>query len=332
MLLRAGDLARGFEAHRWRFRAKQSPMPAIPFPDWEGEPIAGKRLAIFHEQGCGGTLQFVRYVPMAVARGARVTLFAPPALLELLRASLPGVEVTELLPDGDAAFDFKVAMLCLPRLFGTTLDTVPAEPYLLADPAAAAAWSRRLAALPGLKVGLVWTGAGRSYNAHRSLTLAQFAPLAAVPGIQFVSLQVGLAAEAKKPPAGFSLIDWSDEIRNFADTAALVAGLDLVITVDTSVAHLAGGLGRPERQSLVSDRAAVSPVCGAGVGARRRRGRRGAADVCVTGQHSGRRQPRRLTSGFLIGKRGRYCARPAGNPAHRLAASAATTSISTSSP
>jgi tetratricopeptide (TPR) repeat protein len=259
-LLRAGDLARGFEDYRWRFRipgARPTRPDWLACPDWEGEPIAGKRLVVFVEQGYGDTLQFVRYVPMAQALGARVTLFVPPTLTRLLRASLPGVEVVDRLPE-TAVFDYQAPMLCLPRIFRTTLDTIPAAtPYLLADPAAAASWARRLAALPDLarpglarpelKVGLVWAGGKeQSYDARRSLKLDQFAPLAAIPGIQFVSLQLGEPAEeAKAPPAGLKLADWTGEISDFADTAALIANLDLVITVDTSAAHLAGALGKP---------------------------------------------------------------------------------------
>jgi tetratricopeptide (TPR) repeat protein len=251
-LLRAGDLARGFQAYRWRFRINAA-RPAIACPEWEGEPIAGKRLAIFHEQGAGDTLQFVRYVPMALARGAQITLLVPPVLARLLRASLPGVEVVDRLPNS-AVFDFQAPMLSLPALFGTTLDTVPARtPYLTVDPAEAASWAQRLAALPDLtqpdlKVGLVWAGSKMptSYDARRSLKLAQLAPLAALPGIRFVSLQIGEpAAEAKTPPTGLQLTDWTSEIRDYADTAALIANLDLVITVDTSVAHLAGALDKP---------------------------------------------------------------------------------------
>ena len=254
-LLRAGDLARGFEAYRWRFHiggARPARPDWLTCPDWEGEPIAGKRLVIFVEQGYGDTLQFVRYVPMAQALGAQVTLFVPPALTRLLRASLPGVEVVDRLPE-TTVFDYQAPMLCLPRIFGTTLDTIPAAtPYLLADPCAVAAWAQRLAARPGLtrpglNIGLVWAG-GReqSYDARRSLKLDQFAPLATIPGVRFVSLQLGEPAdEAKMPPAGLDLVDWTGEISDFADTAALIANLDLVIAVDTSAAHLAGALGRP---------------------------------------------------------------------------------------
>jgi hypothetical protein len=248
-LLRGGDLLRGFEAFRGYFQqyGRREELAAITCPDWEGEPIAGKRLVIFADDGYGDSLQFARYVPMALARGAHVTLLVPSPLLRLLRASLPGIEVVDRLP-GTAAFDFQASMRSLPGLFGTTLETIPAQtPYLLADQAAAAAWSRRLAALPGLKVGLVWAGArGRPFDARRSLAPAQLAPLAAVPGIQLVNLQIGESAEASQASLdGLRLVDWTDEIRDFADTAALVADLDLVVTVDTAMAHLAGALGRP---------------------------------------------------------------------------------------
>jgi hypothetical protein len=195
---------------------------------------------------------------MALARGAQVTLLVPPVLARLLRMSLPGVEVVDSLPK-TAAFDFQAPMLSLPAIFGTTLDAVPDSiPYLIADQAEAASWARRLAALPGparpglsrpgLNIGLVWAGGSKpsSYDGRRSLGLAQLAPLAAVSDIRFVSLQIGEpAAQAKAPPAGMHLVDWTNEIHDYADTAALVAGLDLVITVDTSVAHLAGALGKP---------------------------------------------------------------------------------------
>ncbi len=253
--LLAGDLAAGFAEYRWRWRLSgvERERPRIGCPEWEGEPLAGQRLLIFAEQGFGDTLQFVRFVPRAATLGAGVTLLVEAPLVKLLAASLPGVEVVDRLPE-NAAFDAQAAMLCLPRLLGVTLDTVPADtPYLAADPAASAGWARRLAALPGRKVGLVWAGASRRHepaaaaiDARRSLRLAQLAPLASAPGVQFVSLQIGEpAAEASAPPRGLQLVDWTGELGDFADTAALVAGLDLVISVDTSVAHLAGALGRP---------------------------------------------------------------------------------------
>jgi tetratricopeptide (TPR) repeat protein len=251
-----GDLAAGFEEYRWRWKAKGAYQhrPRTAYPEWEGELLAGKRLLVFTEQGFGDTLQFVRFVPRLAAAGADVTLLVEPPMVRLLGASLPRVTVTDQISP-DAAFDAQAAMLCLPRLLGgVTLETIPAAtPYLIADPAGSSRWGERLAALPGRKVGLVWAGASRRDNpaataidARRSLRLEQLAPLAAAWDVRFVSLQIGEpAVEAQSPPPGLRLVDWTSELGDFADTAALVASLDLVITVDTSVAHLAGALGRP---------------------------------------------------------------------------------------
>ena len=157
---------------------------------------------------------------------------------------------------GDAlgAFDLQCPLMSLPLAFGTTLETIPAAvPYLHADPRAAARWRARLAALPGVKIGLVWAGNPRSFNwiaaemdRRRSIALARFAPLASVGGISLISLQKDAAgAQAREPPSGMTIHDWTDELTDFADTAALVQALDLVIGVDTSVVHVAGALGKP---------------------------------------------------------------------------------------
>jgi hypothetical protein len=144
-------------------------------------------------------------------------------------------------------------MMSLPLAFGTTLESIPADPWLHADPDRAAEWTRRLATLPGRKIGLVWAGSPRPSNpyAHaadrrRSISLDHLAPLAAIPGISLISLQKGEpAAQSRTPPEGMLLHDWTDELDDFTDTAALVQALDLVISVDTSVVHLVGGLGKP---------------------------------------------------------------------------------------
>jgi len=151
-------------------------------------------------------------------------------------------------------FDYHCPMMSLPLAFGTTLETIPrAAAYLAADAAATAAWRAQLAAIPGLRVGLCWAGNPRrdhrsahAIDRRRSIALARFAPLAAVTGANFISLQKDEAAvQAAAPPAGLSMHDPTDELTDFADTAALIEALDLVITVDTAVAHLAGALGKP---------------------------------------------------------------------------------------
>ena len=252
-LLTLGDLRQGFEEYRWRW---QSPdftevPPAFSCPRWEGEALAGKSILAFCEQGFGDSLQFIRYAARLPRMAARVTVLAPPPLQSLFR-SIPGIEVADACRD---EFDYAIPLMCLPRLFGTELDTIPAEvPYLSPDPAKVADWAGRLGTSSGLtRIGLVWAGdpgkrnlEKRAVDARRSVTLGHFAPLAGTAGVQFVSLQKGEPAkEARHPPQGLPLIDMTADLHDFADTAALIANLDLVISVDTSVAHLAGALGKP---------------------------------------------------------------------------------------
>ena len=253
-LLALGDLARGFDEYRWRWVAPDGPRlkRRLPCPLWEGESLAGKAILIHCEQGYGDTLQFVRFAPLLARAAARVTVLAEPPLVGLLR-SIPGIEVTDRVT-GEAAYDFQTPLLCAPRLLGTTLATIPAQtPYLSADPAKAARWAERLGDDGRLRVGLVWAGGTRNdapslhaIDRRRSVRLEQYTPLGQITGVRFFSLQKdGPAAQARQPPPGLGLTDWTADLHDFSDTAALVAGLDLVITVDTSVAHLAGALGKP---------------------------------------------------------------------------------------
>jgi Flp pilus assembly protein TadD len=252
-LLTAGDLQQGFAELEWRWLSPAMRPHGIPGPQWQGEAPAGRTILIHDEGGFGDTLQFVRYAPMVAALGARVVVQVQAPLLRLIRRSMPQAEVVARgapLPP----FDLHCPMLSLPHCFGTTLGSVPADvPYLRPDPAAARRWAGRLAQATGgrdLCVGLVWAGSSRpempeafAMNQRRSLSLARFAPLASVPHLRFVSLQ--LDAEPVAPPAGMAILDPMAAMTDFDDTAALVANLDLVIAADTAVAHLAGGLGRP---------------------------------------------------------------------------------------
>jgi Glycosyltransferase family 9 (heptosyltransferase) len=164
--------------------------------------------------------------------------------------------VARIVAHGDPLppFDVRIPMMSLPLAFRTTLATIPAElPYLYADPERSAIWRQRLAALPGRKVGLVWAGSplrgllrAEAMDRRRSITLHHYAPLAAIPGLCLISLQKGeTAGQARTPSEGMMLHDWTDELGDYADTAALVDALDLVVSVDTSVVHLAGALGKP---------------------------------------------------------------------------------------
>ncbi|WP_312552796.1 tetratricopeptide repeat protein [Massilia sp.] len=228
--------------------------PRLACPQWRGEELAGRAIVVWPEQGFGDQVQFVRYLPLLKAAGARqVTLVCHDPLLPLLR-NAPGAdrvlaasEVARLGPH-----DYWVFMLSLPMHFRTTLATVPAGiPYLSVDPVRAGCWRARLAGGAEeegrLRVGLVWRGFGGHVNdAHRSLPgLASLAPLWSVPGVSFVSLQRGMDGEPVEADGSRALLDIGAEIADFADTAAIVEALDLVICVDTAVAHVAGALGKP---------------------------------------------------------------------------------------
>jgi tetratricopeptide (TPR) repeat protein len=244
LLLMRGEFGEGLDEYEWRLRSSERTGPRFPVRPWQGESLAGKHIYVQAEQGFGDTLQFVRYLPLLAARGARVSCRMHQELVELMRESLPGINV--LGDRGDPGpHDCDAVLLSLPRLFRTRLETIPAQmPYLRPPADAIARWQKRLAAPGAIKVGLVWAGNPKHSNdMRRSLELKALAPLTAVPGTSFVSLQVGpRAADARKAPA---VRDLSKQLTDFTETAAAVAALDLVITVDTSVAHLAGSLGKP---------------------------------------------------------------------------------------
>ena len=251
-LLVAGRFEEGWREYEWRLHCKDAPThAAMPKPRWNGEPLEGRRILLHGEQGLGDALQFCRYVPLVAARGGRV-LLGLPAPLKRVMSGLPGVErfVSGQLPTD--AFDLHLPMLSLGEVFGTQMDTIPHRvPYLTAEPELAARWGERLQEAAkdggGLKVGIVWAGSPTHGNdRNRSIGLAPFARLAAIPGVSLVSIQKGpTEGQAANPPGGFPLLNLSPDIKDFADTAAIMAGLDLVVCVDTSVAHLAGALGVP---------------------------------------------------------------------------------------
>ncbi len=245
LLLLAGRFEEGWVEYeaRWGSEEAETQRRALPHPQWKGEDIGDDILFLHAEQGLGDTLQFCRYVPEIAAR-YRVMLEVPEQLFRLFK----GFGGTEVILAGTVPppFDRHSPLLSLPYIAGTSLATIPAEiPYLTADDTLVESWKPRLAALSGLKVGLVWAGGTKMQRDYeRSIPLARFASLGGLDGVSFVSLQKGDAASAT-PPEGLELIDWTAELTDFADTAALVAGLDLVIAVDTAIIHLAGAMGKP---------------------------------------------------------------------------------------
>jgi len=249
LLLMQGDFSRGWLEHEWRWRCPNFPSARCDFAQrqWDGSELAGRRILLHAEQGFGDTIQFVRYAPLVAARGGQVILACPPELHRLLN-DLSGITGAIAFDAPLPPFDVHCPLLSLPLAFGTTLPSVPrAVPYLHGHAAELARWQRELAGDRHFKVGLVWAGKSTHANdRNRSLPLSALAPLARISGVSFYSLQKGAAAEqAKTPPAGMTLIDHTNELHDFADTAGLIAQLDLIISVDTAVVHLAGALGKP---------------------------------------------------------------------------------------
>ncbi|SMC24353.1 Tfp pilus assembly protein PilF [Andreprevotia lacus DSM 23236] len=247
VLLRHGRFDEGWaslEARDWYERLAQY----FEFPRWQGEPLAGRSVLIGFEAGHGDMIQFCRYAAELKRMGAeQITVVCHPGLKTLFGSMIGVDEVYSLHDDVPTrGWDYWTPPLSLPYYCQTRLDTIPATvPYLQAEPARVAAWATRLPAAR-LRVGLAWLGNPRFENdADRSLSaLDILAPLAAVPGIQFISLQKG-RGEDVSAPIGMALQSYAGELGDFADTAALIANLDLVISVDTAVGHLAGALGKP---------------------------------------------------------------------------------------
>lgn len=246
--LLTGDFTGGWPEYEWRWRLGRLRHTVREFvqPLWSGQDVAGRTVFVHAEQGFGDTLQFCRYVSLLAQRGARVLLEVQPPLKRLLQGLDGAAEVFgcgEPVPP----FDLHVPLLSLPLAFGTTLDSIPSSPaYLSADAERVARWRDRLPASAGLRVGLAWAGRDTHNNdRNRSLPLGALLQLP-VPGVTWVSLQKELrdgdqALLAARP----DVLQAGAELADFADTAALLSCLDVVITVDTAVAHLAGALGRP---------------------------------------------------------------------------------------
>jgi Glycosyltransferase family 9 (heptosyltransferase)/Tetratricopeptide repeat len=248
-LLLQGEMEAGWDEYEWRFRIPDAArfMPPTDRPHWDGAPIPRGRLLLVADQGFGDVVQFCRYIPWAARRCPDLVLACGPEMRGLMRDNHPGLRMFDRWEDCP---DF--AAFCplsgLPRLHGTRLDSIPAPvPYLRAESGKAAAWRRRLAQLlpPGhRRIGLAW--AGRPMPPKRSTTLRALAPLAALDGVALVSLQTGPAQDEAGAYFGRApLVSLGQEIGDFGDTAAILDSLDLVVSIDTAVAHLAAALGRP---------------------------------------------------------------------------------------
>jgi tetratricopeptide (TPR) repeat protein len=238
-LLLTGELDEGWQEYEWRFVVARYDRK-FDQPLWSGEPLGGRSILIHAEQGFGDTLQFVRYVPAVAERSGRIVLEVPKPLVRLAR-TVAGISQVVARGDPLPAFDCHCPLLSLPRVFKTNLATIPnAVPYLRVPADAAAGWAERIPTMPGLRVGVVWAG-----TTVGAIDLQLLQPLWEVDGITWFSLQVGDRSGDISSLAGVEMTDLAPWLTDFAETAAAVCRLDLVISVDTSVAHLAGALGRP---------------------------------------------------------------------------------------
>ncbi len=243
-----GDYRAGWRGLEWRWRLPGAGAHQLPVPRWSGEDLAGRTILLYGEQGLGDTLQFIRYAPLVSARGGRVVVAVAPPLLRLV-GTVAGVDMVRSLYERLPGVDFECPLMSLPMVFGTTTDQVPAAiPYLAADAERVAMWRHRLGR-GGFKVGVCWQADQvQAYGRERSVPLTALRPLASIPGVRLIALQKDwdrAAAAAEGLPFEDLGRDFDGPGEAFADTAAVMMSLDLIVSCDTVTAHLAGALGRP---------------------------------------------------------------------------------------
>ncbi|MEG3933551.1 tetratricopeptide repeat protein [Microcoleus sp. T3_B1] len=241
-LLLFGDFQRGFAEYEWRWRTPQLQPRQFKQPVWDGSDLQGKTILLHVEQGFGDSIQFIRYAPILRSRGAKVMVACYPELMRLF-ATVAGIEYLSVSLEGLPEFDVHAPLMSLPRIVGTTLETIPANVPYLAPPAEC---KFALSSDAKLKVGIVWAGSPqRRKDNQRSCSLSDFIRFLDVPGIAFYSLQKNLSESDRTLLHQHLVPDLTPHLNDFADTASAISQLDLVITVDTAVAHLAGALGKP---------------------------------------------------------------------------------------
>jgi Tfp pilus assembly protein PilF len=252
-----GDFERGFPEMEWRLLTRTPPGFKFPRPRWNGEPLEGRTVLLHYEQGLGDTLQFIRFASQVKERGGRVWVFCQPPMVRLL-SLCPSIDFVTHGEGGIPEFDVHAPLMSVPSILRTTVDTLPRDPYLAADAATIEEWRPVLAQALDVrdlnsvfKIGIAWQGSPKNHiDRWRSFPLAHFARLASIPGVRLVSLQKDAGTEQLAAHAHEFSVARPDLIapggenrRDFLDTAALMSLLDLVITPETAVAHLAGSLG-----------------------------------------------------------------------------------------
>ena len=245
LLMLQGNLSEGLLEYEWRWLKFFEHRQSFPQPAWDGYDIAGKTILLHSEQGFGDTIQFARFAKTIAARGANVILRCDKELVSLF-SRIEGATRVVQRESPAPPFDVHCSLLSVLYALNITVDTIPGNaPYLFADETLKDRWRKLLAGLEGMKIGICWAGdSSHLRNRDRSASLEMFALMRDLPGVHWVSLQKGSPA-CEPVPTGFKLIDMTDQLHDFANTAALIANLDLVISVDTAVAHLAGALGKP---------------------------------------------------------------------------------------
>jgi len=247
LCLAIGDFEQGWPAYEWRWRGATELTPrGFTQPQWRGEDLNGKTILLHAEQGFGDSIQFIRYLPLVAQKGGKIILELPDSLMPLI-ADTNGLVSMHRRGDALPPFDVHCPLMSLPLSFGTTAATIPASvPYLRAPSERVNAWRARLAHFGKPRIGLVWSGKPSHKNDHnRSIALSRLEPVLSVPGVTFVSLQREYREADIPALARLPILRLDDALTDFADTAAAIGELDLVIVVDTAVAHLAGALGKP---------------------------------------------------------------------------------------
>jgi tetratricopeptide (TPR) repeat protein len=247
--LLTGDLQRGWTEYEWRWKRKDHATMPLQRSLWNGEDLAGKTIVLHAEQGLGDTIQFIRFAGVLKSKGARVVFRCQPRLCKLIATC---GDIDELIAEGDDVppFDFHAPLLSVPRIVGTTLDTIPrVVPYLAAEPALLEHWHERLEHVRGLRVGINWKGrGGRAFSRQRDIPLTLLASLSSITGTSLISLQKGVDPDELAALQDFGILNPGElDISSgaFIDTAAIIENVDLVISSDTAIAHLAGALGVP---------------------------------------------------------------------------------------
>ena len=252
LLLLDGNFETGLAEYEWRWKRPQSPKREIQAgSEWGGQPLDGKTIFIYEEQGLGDTLQFARYLPLLQQLNGKVIFEILPSLVRLFSSFEGADRLWVGIRDKDTRatdrFDYHLPLMSLPKMFNTRLDSIPSKlPYLKADTRLVSIWQSRMQNHGGVRIGIVWAGhPSHKDDARRSIPLSLFASLKLVPGVKLYSLQKEKYAKwTDEDPESVFEQDFGPEISDFADTAAIMENLDLIISVDTSVVHLAGALGK----------------------------------------------------------------------------------------